>query len=302
MRPHGGVFSSAERGHCASQGDDCPERWDGLFAAQCHPTEVSDAVEEAPDQVPRLVSCPIHGLAPARAGFCLICAFAQRSSAMQRRRSSASEAASAMTCPTPCSPSIRQRTGVSTAPSSALRRRRRFEGRGSTLPFSRSTKADRATASVSANALTANRRSAEHARSYGPGFAECLRGASVRALRPNWRSRSRTRLSRTRTAACPVTPLSACLATAPPSAIEKISPPRPRLNQDAVRRNAGSAADVRGLRPPGRRDPGRIAVLNGYAALGVSVTEPVGEVYPGNTTPSAFGRLAHQSLLRASAL
>ena len=59
------------------------------------------------------------------------------------------------------------------------------------------------------------------------------------------------------------------------AAMEQIPPPKPRLDEDALSKTAGTAPHSTGLRPPTRGLQVRIAVLNGYTALGIPVTEAV---------------------------
>ena len=58
---------------------------------------------------------------------------------------------------------------------------------------------------------------------------------------------------------------------------ERIPPPKPRRDQDALREAAGPTPPGAGLQPAGFAGlQVRIGVLNGYTTLGIPVTEAAG--------------------------
>jgi hypothetical protein len=70
-----------------------------------------------------------------------------------------------------------------------------------------------------------------------------------------------------------------CITTSRPrhlARVEWISPTKPCRNQDALCEVAGAEPHGAGLRPAGRRNSDRVAVLNRYTALGIPVTEVAG--------------------------
>lgn len=58
--------------------------------------------------------------------------------------------------------------------------------------------------------------------------------------------------------------------------MEPLQLPKPRRNQDALRQAAESASVRTRLRPSGAEFQVRVAVLNGFTALGTPITEVAG--------------------------
>jgi len=73
----------------------------------------------------------------------------------------------------------------------------------------------------------------------------------------------------------------ATLRTNYPATIEPLATPKPRRGEDELCQTARPTIGRAGPRSSGSRVPGRVAALNAFPAVGMPVTETVGQVCPG---------------------